>query len=77
MRAQGGAVADREGERALAVAEAEPGGGLRLGGRGAARGHPVARAPTALGASKRTGWQREAIVGSTWLGRSVSSRRTT
>ena len=28
-----------------------------------------------LGASKRTGWQREAIVGSTFPGRSVSSTR--
>ena len=76
--AQRRAVADRERQRTLAVAEGEPRRGLSLGRRRAAPRDAIVSASTAgAGASKRTGWQREAIVGRTWLGRSVSRRRTT
>ena len=77
VRAQRGAVPERERERALAVAEAQPRGGLGL--RRARRRAPAAarRARAGGGGSKRTGWQREAIVGSTCVGRSVSSSSTT
>ena len=72
--AQRGAVAERERQRALGVAERS-----RAQARAVAGATPSAArraaSSSAGGASKRTGWQREAIVGSRSPGRSVSRTR--
>ena len=75
-RAQLRAVPERDRGGALAVAEREAsrGGGAR--GRDALLGEALREALRGHG-SKRTGWQREAIVGSTSVGWSVSRSSTT
>ena len=77
VRAQRGAVAE---PRARARARRRRGSAARRPrpARAPRRAPAAARASSAGGGgSKRTGWQREAIVGSTWVGRSVSSSSTT
>ena len=71
--AQLGPVAEGQPRGALGVAEAQARAGLR-GRRLDARAAGAAIS-SALGASKRTCWQREAIVGRISPGRSVSSTR--
>ena len=72
-----GAVAEREGERLVGVAEREPRGGLGGLGRDALGLQLLRRAGRVAGGSKRTAWQRLAIVGRTCVSLSVIRIRTT
>ena len=70
-------VAERERARPLAVAEREPRAGLRALAGSTPRDSSRSASRPGGGASKRTPWQREVIVGSTCDGRSVSRISTT